>query len=157
MQIARAGWQGVTAKQLGSVLGARGGCTYTSKVTVPKSHLTHRPLGEVLGRESPPQKAEHSTVHWGEVGSPGAGLQSTARCLPLCSFAWIKYKSRYRELPLPRWEVKLLALGHPWNLWQSPACRQICEGREEMRPSSDLIHLHITSWDCRGENFLTYK
>lgn len=31
---------------------------------------------------------------------------------------------------------------HPRSLQQSPACSQICEGREERRPSSDVTHLH---------------
>lgn len=125
-----------------------------SKVTAPKSHLTHRPFGEVLGRESPPPRAEHSAMHWAEVGSPGAPVHS--QMPPICSFAWIKCKSRFLESPLPKWEVKLFAVGS-WNLWQSPACRQICEVREDRRPSSDLIHLHITPWDCRKKKKLTYK
>lgn len=60
---------------------------HASKVTVSKSHLTHGPFGEVLRKESPPLRAENSAMHWGEVGSPGTGVQSTARWLPLFSFA----------------------------------------------------------------------
>lgn len=72
---------GVSAGCLG-----RGYVPHAGYVTAPKSHLTHGPFGEVLGRGSPPRGAGHSAVRWGEVGSPGAGLQSAARRLHCIHF-----------------------------------------------------------------------
>lgn len=83
---------------------------HASKGTAPKTlHVDF--LERFWGGNHHPRRLStmQCTGRRWEAQRQGSSPQPDASCL----FAWIKYKRGFLELPVPRWEVKLLALGSP--------------------------------------------